>query len=68
VKASVGPLADIRVDALNVRSAGRNGFLLPDLAPDRIVLRYFRWNAHRDSVESIDSLEPFRTSELKRPG
>jgi hypothetical protein len=42
--------------------------MLADLTPDRIVLRYFRWDAHRDSIESIDSLEPFRTTELKLPG
>jgi hypothetical protein len=45
-----------------------NGFMLADLTPDRVVLRYCRWNAHRDSIESIDSLEPFRTTELKLPG
>ena len=50
----------------DVKPIEENGFILADLTPDRIVMRYFRWNAHRDSVESIDSLEPFRTTEFKR--
>jgi 2-phospho-L-lactate transferase/gluconeogenesis factor (CofD/UPF0052 family) len=39
-----------------------------NVTSDKIVLRFFRWNAHRDPLEAIDSLEPFRTTELRRPG
>jgi hypothetical protein len=45
-----------------------NGFTLVDFTRDSITLRYFRWKIGRDTVESIASLEPFRTTELKRPG
>ena len=44
-----------------------NGFVVVDLTADGITVRYFRWNAHRDRVEAIDSLEPFRTTHLQRP-
>ena len=44
-----------------------NGFTVADFTPESITLRFFRWNAHRDSVEAIDTLEPFRTTELRRP-
>ena len=43
-----------------------NGFLLMDFTPETVTLRYFRWNAKKDPVEAIDSLEPFRTTELRR--
>ena len=45
-----------------------NGFTLVDFTRDGITLRYFRWKAGRDTVESIVGLQPFRTTELKRPG
>jgi hypothetical protein len=44
-----------------------NGFLIADFTPDDIALQFFRWDAHRDSAESIDRLEPFRISRLERP-
>jgi hypothetical protein len=43
-----------------------NGFTIMDFTPERISLRYFRWNAHRDDASAIDTLEPFRTTELQR--
>ncbi|WJR77762.1 twin-arginine translocation signal domain-containing protein [Bradyrhizobium sp. NP1] len=52
----------------NLKPIEENGFLIADLTPDKIVLRFFRWNAHKDPLEAIDTLEPFRTTELKRPG
>jgi hypothetical protein len=44
-----------------------NGFSIVDFTTDSITIRYFKWKAGRDSVESIASLEPFRTSVLRRP-
>ena len=41
-----------------------NGFLIADLTPDDITLRFFKWRY--DPVESIEALEPFRTTQLKR--
>jgi hypothetical protein len=41
-----------------------NGFLIADLTPEDITLRFFKWRY--DPVESIDTLQPFRTTVLKR--
>src|SRR6266568_904567 len=41
-----------------------NGFLIADLTPDDITLRFFKWRF--DPVEAIEQLAPFRTSRLKR--
>lgn len=41
-----------------------NGFSLIDFSPEKIVVRFFRWNNRTDPVEAIDTLEPFRVTEL----
>ena len=41
-----------------------NGFLILDLTPESMTLRFFKWR--HDPVASIDSLEPFRMTQLKR--
>jgi hypothetical protein len=41
-----------------------NGFLIADLTPDDITLRFFKWRY--EAAEKIDTLEPFRTTQLKR--
>jgi hypothetical protein len=43
-----------------------NGFLLADFTPENITLRYFKWNQNTQPVSDIDTLEPFKTTELKR--
>jgi len=43
-----------------------NGFVLMDFTPETVTLRYFKWNQKTDPVTAIDTLEPFRTTELKR--
>jgi hypothetical protein len=63
----VGAMPSVHLDMKeDLKPIEENGFIIADLTPDKIVLRFFRWNAHRDSLEAIDRLEPFRTSELKR--
>lgn len=42
----------------------QHGFTLADFLPDRIVLRLFKWDLKTQSLEAIDSLEPFHTTEL----
>ena len=49
-----------------LKSLDENGFRLMDFTPDTVTLRYFRWNQKTDPVKAIDSLEPFRTTELRR--
>ena len=41
-----------------------NGFLILDLTPESMTLRFFKWRY--DPVERIDALESFRTTQLKR--
>jgi len=64
----IGPMPSVHLGMQeDLKPLEENGFVIADLTPDKIVLRYFRWNAHRDSIEAIDTLEPFRATELKRP-
>jgi hypothetical protein len=42
-----------------------NGFMIADLTPREITLRYFKWR--HEPVEAIDKLEPFHTTKLERP-
>ena len=45
-----------------------NGFILMDVETDRITIRFFRWNNRADPADAIDTLEPFRVTELERRG
>jgi hypothetical protein len=42
-----------------------NGFMVADVTPDKITLRFFRWNDRTQPEEAIDGLQPFRTIELE---
>jgi hypothetical protein len=44
-----------------------NGFIIADFTRESITVRYFRFNYHQQQAEMIDTLEPFRVTELKRP-
>ena len=44
-----------------------NGFTIADFTPDRVTLRYFNWKLGR-SEGSLDTLEPFRVTQLAVPG
>ncbi|MCC6365912.1 MAG: hypothetical protein IT165_20545 [Bryobacterales bacterium] len=44
-----------------------NGFILADFTEDKITIRFFRW-LPKMGEDAIDRLEPFRTTELTRPG
>ena len=44
-----------------------NGFIIADFTRDGITVRYFRFNYHQQQADVIDTLEPFRVTELKRP-
>ena len=56
---------DMREDLAPIEE---NGFTIADFTPEGITLQYFRWNAHRDEVSAIDTLEPFRVSRFSRSG
>ena len=61
------PPAHLDMDE-KVKPIEQHGFTIADFAPDRIVLRMFKWDVRTQSVEAIDTLEPFHTAELTRAG
>ena len=44
-----------------------NGFTIADFTPDSITLRFFKWKLGNPEG-ALDTLEPFRTTELARLG
>jgi hypothetical protein len=50
----------------DVKPIEQHGFTIADFASDKIVLRMFRWDVKRQSVEAIDNLDPFHTAVLTR--
>jgi len=44
-----------------------HGFTLVDFTRDKMVLRFFKWDVNTQSVDAIDTLQPFHTEELVRP-
>jgi hypothetical protein len=44
----------------------QHGFTLVDFLPDRILMRFFKWDVKTQSPDAIDSLEAFHTAELRR--
>ena len=44
-----------------------HGFTLVDFLPDKMVLQQFKWDMKTQTVDAIDTLEPFHTAELPRP-
>jgi hypothetical protein len=64
----VGPTPPAHLDMREtIKPIEQHGFTLADFQPDRIGLRFFKWDVTTQSPESIDSLEPFHTTELGRP-
>jgi hypothetical protein len=61
------PPAHLSVEE-DLKPIEENGFTLVDFTPETVTLRYFRWNVYRESEQAIDTLQPFRTTELRRPG
>jgi hypothetical protein len=60
------PPVGLSVDE-RVKPIEQHGFTLADFTPDRIVLRFFKWDAVTQPPEALDTLEPFHTAELPRP-
>ena len=51
-----------------VKPIEQHGFTIVDFTPDKIVLRFFKGDLKTQAVEAIETLEPFHTAELVRPG
>ena len=50
-----------------IKPIEQHGFTVVDFLPDRIVLKFFKWDRKTESPDSIDNLQPFHTTELGRP-
>jgi len=60
------PPAHLDLDE-SVKPIEQNGFTIVDFTPDKMVLRFFKWDAKSQPPEAIDRLEAFHTAELVRP-
>jgi hypothetical protein len=45
----------------------QHGFIILDMRPDRVTIRFFKWDYRTQPAEAIDRLQPFRVTEWKRP-
>jgi hypothetical protein len=63
----VGPTPPAHLDMREeVRPIEQHGFTLADFLAERLVLRHFKWDIKTQSPDTIDTLEPFHTTELGR--
>jgi hypothetical protein len=63
-----GALTPVHLDMTEeVKPIEQHGFTIVDFAPDKMVLRFFKWDVKTQPVEAIDTLEAFHTAELVRP-
>ena len=46
----------------------QHGFTVADFRPDSIELRFYKWDVKTQTADAIDSLEPFHSARLSRPG
>ena len=61
------PPAHLTMDE-QVKPIEQHGFTVVDFTPDKIMLRLFKWDIKTQPEEAIDTLQPFHTAELTRPG
>jgi hypothetical protein len=51
-----------------IKPIEQHGFTLADFTRDKIMLRFFKWDVKTQPVDAIDTMQPFHTAELGRPG
>ena len=59
------PPVDLDVEEF-VKPIEQHGFTIADFTRDKIVLRMFKWDFKTQSVDEIDTLEPFHTAEFPK--
>ena len=64
IRASPAAYLDLREE---IKPIEQHSFTIADFLPDKIVLRFFKWDLKTQTPEAIDTLEPFHTTELGRP-
>lgn len=50
-----------------VKPIEQHSFTIVDFLPDKIILRFFKWDLKTQAPETIDTLEPFHSTELGHP-
>ncbi|MEO8050718.1 MAG: hypothetical protein ABI833_09910 [Acidobacteriota bacterium] len=50
-----------------IKPIEQHSFTIADFLPDRIRLRFFKWDLKTESPDAIDSLQPFHSTEIGRP-
>jgi len=50
-----------------VKPIEQHGFTIADFTPTSITLRMFKWDKKTQSIDDIDSLEPFHVMEIPVP-
>ncbi len=50
-----------------VKPIEQHSFTIADFLPDRVRLRFFKWDLKTQPPEAIDRLDPFHTTEIGRP-
>jgi len=50
-----------------VKPIEQHGFTIADFIPEKIMLQFVKWAVNTQSVDAIDTLKPFHTTELHRP-
>jgi hypothetical protein len=64
----VGPSSPQHLDLQEeVKPIEQHSFTIADFLPDRVRLRFFKWDVKTQPPEAIDGLEPFHTTEIGRP-
>jgi len=64
----VGPTRPAHLDmSEDLTPLEQHGFTLVDFLPDRVTLRFFKWDVKTQAPDAIDGLEPFHVAERARP-
>jgi hypothetical protein len=64
----VGAMPPVHLDVEEeVKPIEQHGFTVVDFEPDKLTLRFFKWDLKTQAPEAIDSLQPFHSTTLVRP-
>ena len=65
----IGPQPSLHVSIQEwVKPIEQHGFTIADFTADKVVLRMFKWDRKTQAPDDLDTLQPFHTAELPRPG
>ena len=65
-KVGAQPSVHLRMEEF-IKPIEQHGFSIVDFTPEKITVRLFKWDWRSQTVEDIDTLQPFHTLDLARP-